>query len=94
MSFLFYSPVLFFKKIIPIQVINLTEITLTTDYTQEKTNLGFTLYATITPILLQTIRGLLAMFVLTGINIMNVIEFRKRYSKRIQNQFIHLNQCK
>jgi hypothetical protein len=94
LSFLFYSPVLFFKKIIPIQLINLTEITLTTDYTQEKTNLGFTLYATITPILLQTIRGLLAMFVLTGINIMNVIEFRKRYSKRIQNQFIHLNQCK
>ena len=79
MDFFYFC--LFFKKIIPIQVINLTEITITTDYTQEKTNLGCTLYATMTPILLQTIRGVLAMFVLTGINIMNVIEFRKRYSK-------------
>ena len=40
----------------------------------------------ITPIILQSIRIILAMFVLTSINIINVFEFRKRYSNREKNK--------
>jgi len=83
-SLVFYLPVLFFNEIIPIQQINSTK----TDYLTIMNSLGSSLYGTITPIVLSTIRIILAMFVLTGINIMNAIEFRKRVSNRIQNQNI------
>ena len=92
-SFLFYSPVLFFKKIIPINHQNQTAIA-NDEYTIVSTSLGFTLYAKVTPIVLQTIRGTLAMIVLTGINILNVIEFKKRYSLKIRMRGVNLTECK
>jgi hypothetical protein len=78
-SFLIYSPLLFFKEIKPIQRNNNTE------YIQVKTPLGLSLFGTITSITVQSTRGILAMFVLTSINVLNSIEFRKRYSNRFKN---------
>jgi hypothetical protein len=48
-------------------------------------SLGSSLYGQITPIILQSIRIILAMIVLNSLNIINVIEFRKRYSNRLSN---------
>ena len=48
--------------------------------------MGASLYGKVTPIILSVIRLILAIFIQGGINILNVIEFRKRYSKRIHIQ--------
>jgi hypothetical protein len=88
-SFLFYSPPLFFKIITPIIYQNQTSISSSDyiQYTQVKTSIGSTQFGKVTPIVLSSVRIFLAIFVLTGINILNVIEFRKRYSShRIRNE--------
>ncbi len=85
-SFLIYSPLLFFKEIKPIQRNNNTE------YIQVKTQLGLSLFGTITSITVQSIRGILAMLVLTSINVLNSIEFRKRYSNRFKNRSINMTE--
>ncbi len=82
-SFLFYMPPLFFKVITPVIYQNETLVSSSSDYieyTHVKTSIGSTLFGTVTPIVLSSVRIFLAVFVLTGINILNVIEFRKRYS--------------
>jgi hypothetical protein len=91
LSFIYYSPLLFFKKITPIKSNNNNA---TIDYLLVKTSFGLSLIGQITPIILQSIRIFLAMFVLTGINILNVIEFRKRYSTktRLSIQFHSQNE--
>jgi len=88
-SLIYYSPVLFFSKIIPIiqQDIhnNITVIENNNDYIEYKvikTSVGASLYGKVTPIILSVIRLILAILIETSINIMNVIEFRKRYSNR------------
>ncbi len=89
LALIYYTPVLFFKHIIPIQQHNNNNnltITLIDKYSAVKNQLGLSLYGKITPIILSTIRIILAMFVLTGINIMNAFEFRKRFTNRIQNE--------
>jgi hypothetical protein len=55
-----------------------------TEYSQVKNSIGLSLYGQTTPIILQSIRIFLAVFVLTSINIFNAILFRKRYSNKIQ----------
>jgi hypothetical protein len=90
-SLIYYSPVLFFSKIIPIQPTINNNITVieNNDYIEYKVikNLvGASLYGKVTPIILSVIRLILAIFIQGGINILNVIEFRKRYSKRIHIQ--------
>ena len=82
-----------FKKIIPIKSDN-NVTSETIDYLLVKTSFGLSLVGQITPIFLQSIRIFLAMFVLTGINILNVIEFRKRYSTktRLSIQFHSQNE--
>ncbi len=81
LALIYYLPVLFFYEIIPIS--NNTE---TTDYLTITNSLGSSLFGKITPIILSTIRIILAMFILTGINIMNAIEFKKRFSNRVHNR--------
>ena len=84
-SLLYYSPILFFYDIIPIQTANNnTTVIFQDDYAVVKNSLGLSLYGKITPIVLSVIRLILAMLVLTTINIFNVIEFKKRY---FYNQF-------
>jgi hypothetical protein len=92
-SLIYYSPVLFFSKIIPIiqQNINNNNITVieNNDYIEYKvikTSVGASLYGKVTPIILSVIRLILAILIETSINIMNVIEFRKRYSNRFLRQ--------
>ena len=58
--------------------------TIINEYSCAKNSLGLSLYGKVTPIILSVIRLILAMIVLTSINIMNVIEFRKRYSNPFQ----------
>lgn len=59
------------------------------EYSEVNNSIGSSIYGQITPIILQSIRIILAMFVLTGINMLNVIEFRKRYSNRSEtSQYI------
>jgi hypothetical protein len=86
MSFIYYLPLLFFKNISPIKMNNVTEIVTLdfTEYSQVKNSIGLSLYGQTTPIILQSIRIFLAVFVLTSINIFNAILFRKRYSNKIQ----------
>ena len=88
-SFIFYSPLTLFKQIIPI-IINKNNSNNSTndyiEYTEVKTQLGSSSFGTITTIVLQSIRMILAMIILTSINIMIVIEYRKRYSNRFKNQ--------
>jgi hypothetical protein len=89
-SFLFYLPPLFFKVITPIYK-NQTNL-ISSDYTQfteVKTSIGSTQFGTITPIILSVFRIFLAIFILTSINILNVIEFRKRFSHRIHQDENH-----
>jgi hypothetical protein len=88
-SLIYYSPVLFFSEIVPIiqQDINnnITVIENNNDYIEYKvikTSVGASLYGKVTPIILSVIRLILAILIETSINIMNVIEFRKRYSNR------------
>jgi len=92
-SLIYYSPVLFFSKIIPIiqQDINnnITVIENNNDYIEYKvikTSVGVSLYGKVTPIILSVIRLILAILIETSINIMNVVEFRKRYSNRFLRQ--------
>jgi hypothetical protein len=89
LSFIYYSPLLFFKKIIQNNNQNQNNYSNETliskdyiEYSEVNNSIGSSIYGQITPIILQSIRIILAMFVLTGINIINVIEFRKRYSNR------------
>ena len=83
-SLIYYTPLLFFKNIISInQSMNSTTEVIDA-YILKRNSLGLSLYGTVTPIILQTIRIILAMIFLFGINIMNVIEFRKRFSNRIR----------
>jgi hypothetical protein len=92
-SLIYYSPVLFFSKIIPIiqQDINnnIKVIENNNDYIEYKvikTSVGASLYGKVTPIILSVIRLILAILIETSINIMNVVEFRKRYSNRFLRQ--------
>jgi hypothetical protein len=86
-SLIYYFPVLFFSSIQSTQQINNTT---NTDYNNEyyviNTQVGSSLYGKITPIILSVIRIILSMFVLTGLNIMNAYEFRKRYSNRVKQK--------
>jgi hypothetical protein len=84
-SLIYYSPVLFFSKIIPLQQNNTTPED-NTGYKVIKTSLGSSSFGQITPIVLSVVRLVLTMIVITVINIMNIIEFKKRFSNRIQNQ--------
>lgn len=90
LALIYYLPVLFFYEIMPTQHLNQTSIDTTNQYPVMYTSLGSSLYGTVTPIIESSIRIILAMFVLTSINIMNAFEFRKRYSHRIQNQVPHV----
>ena len=83
MSFIYYLPLLFFKNILPINSNN-------TEYSLVKTSLSQTLYGEIAPIILQSIRIILAIVFLPSLNILNVSLFRKRYSNRIHGKFIKL----
>ena len=85
-SLIYYLPVLFFKKIIPIQQQNNTTTDDYPEFKVVKTSLGSSLYGQITPIILSVIRLVLTMLVLTAINILNMNEFRKRFSNQNQNQ--------
>jgi hypothetical protein len=92
-SLIYYSPVLFFSEIVPMiqQDINsnITVIENNNDYIEYKvikTSVGVSLYGKVTPIILSVIRLILAIIIQGSINILNVIEFRKRYSKRIRIQ--------
>ena len=82
-SFIYYLPLLFFKNILPINSNN-------TEYSLVKTSLSQTLYGEIAPIILQSIRIILAIVFLPSLNILNVSLFRKRYSNRIHGKFIKL----
>ena len=73
---------------------NETNIDTTNQYPVMYTELGSSLYGTVTPIIQSSIRIILAMFILTSINIMNAFEFRKRYSHRIQSQVPHAIESK
>jgi len=84
-SLIYYLPVIFFYDIIPKNINNDNITTIIDEYSVVKNPLGLSLYGKITPIILSVIRLILAMIVLTSINIMNVIEFRKRYSNPFQN---------
>jgi hypothetical protein len=104
LSFIYYSPLLFFKKIIQNNNNNNNSNSNQNNYSNNETlliskdyieysevnnSIGSSIYGQITPIILQSIRIILAMFVLTGINMLNVIEFRKRYSNRSEtSQYI------
>jgi len=87
-SFIYYLPLLFFKNISSINKsnndTNKTIINYNNEYTEVDTSLGSSLYGQVLPIILQSIRIFLVIFVLTGINILNAIEFKKRYSSRSQ----------
>jgi hypothetical protein len=91
-SLIYYSPVLFFSKIIPIiqqNINNNITVIENNDYIEYKvikTSVGASLYGKVTPIILSVIRLILAILIETSINIMNVIEFRKRYSNRFLRQ--------
>lgn len=79
-ALLYYLPVAFFKDIVKLDSLNGT---LTEEFIAVKNELGMSTYGRVTPILLATIRMFLGIFVLTGINILNLVEFRKRCSIKI-----------
>jgi hypothetical protein len=89
-SLIYYLPVLFFNEIIPI--IDHENKTSIDEFMVITNSLGLSLYGITTPIILSTIRIVLAMFVLTGINIMNIIEFKKRYSYRFNNKVFDISE--
>lgn len=90
-SLIYYLPVLFFNEIIPIIDENENKTSMN-EFIVIANSLGSSLYGITTPIILSTVRILLAMFVLTGINIMNIIEFRKRYSYRFNNKVFDISE--
>jgi hypothetical protein len=95
LALIYYLPVLFFYEILPIhQLNNNTNNNETKDYLTIMNSLGSSLFGTITSIILSTIRIILAMFILTGINIMNAIEFKKRFSNRVHNRNLNLIESK
>jgi len=95
-ALLYYLPVIFFSKIIPItqSIHNNTEVVLVKnsddyfEYSVVKTPLGASIYGKVIPIILTVIRLILAIVVQSAINIMIVIEFKKRYSKRVDNRVL------
>ena len=89
-SLIYYLPVLFFNEII--QIIDRENRTSIDEFMVITNSLGLSLYGITTPIILSTIRIVLAMFVLTGINIMNIIEFKKRYSYRFNNKVFDISE--
>jgi hypothetical protein len=91
MYLVYYLSVLFFSKIIPIQQnINNTTVIIENDdyigYKLVKTSLGESLYGLVTPIILAVIRLILAIFIETSINTMNMIEFRKRFKSNSKSR--------
>jgi hypothetical protein len=83
-SLIYYSPVVFFFKIQQIKIHQNITLSSMDGFKVEINSFGSSMYGKIIPIILSSIRIILAMFVLTSINIMNIIEFRKRYSKRLK----------
>ena len=80
MSFIYYSPLLFFKNILPINSNNINnETTNYTEYSLVKTSLGQSLYGEVIPIILQSIRIILAIVLLPSLNILNVIYGKIQY---------------
>ena len=80
-ALVFYVPQLFLYKIISVNQTNSNNTILSNnEYSVIKNSLGLSSYGKIIPIILTSLRIALAIFVLTGINILNIIEFKKRYS--------------
>ena len=75
----------FFKEIKPIKQIKVNNTVVYTAYFAFDNSVGATSFGHALPIVITSIRILLATVVLTTVNVMNAIEFRKRYSKRVKH---------
>lgn len=92
LSLVYYSPVLFFFKIQQIIVQQNDTLSSPDGYRVINNSFGSSIYGKIIPTILSSIRIILAMFVLTSINIMNIIEFRKRYSNRFKKAIYDISE--
>ncbi len=89
-SLVYYFPFLFFNDIIQIHRNSSNNASLFVEYSSIKNTLGSSLYGTITKIILLAIYFILAIFILTFINIIIAIKFKKKYSIRFSNKVFHM----
>lgn len=81
-ALIYYTPVLFFKKIVASD--NLTNVSLNQiKYKTSPSDIGSSLYAKYISISLAVIRMFLGVFVLSSINLTNLIIFKKRVNKTL-----------
>jgi len=74
-------PLLFFKQITPIQKLNNNTSTIGSEgYILIRNTLGLSLFGTIIPIVLSSLRIFLVLVVLTTINTLISIEYKKKHS--------------
>ena len=80
-SFVYYMPLLFFKQITPIQKLNNNTSTIGSEgYILVRNTLGLSLFGTIIPIVLSSLRIFLVLVVLTTVNTLISIEYKKKHS--------------
>ena len=95
-SFIYYTPLLVFKQIVPFKYNNQTTNSTTVsrqEYNLEYNELGLSRIGMVIPIVLQMIRFFLGSIVNSAINLFVTFEFRKRYAtKKKQNDTIEI--CK
>ena len=95
-SFIYYTPLLVFKQIVPFKYNNQTTNSTTVsrqEYNLEYNELGLSRIGMVIPIVLQMIRFFLGSIVNSAINLVVTFEFRKRYAtKKKQNDTIEI--CK
>ena len=92
-SLVYYFPFLFFNDIIQIHHNSSSSnnnTSLFVEYSSIKNTLGSSMYGTITKIILLAIYFILAIFILTFINIIIAIHFKKKYSIRFKNKVFHM----
>jgi hypothetical protein len=84
-SSLFYIAPMFLKEIKPIKQIKVNNTVVYTAYFAFDNSVGATPFGKTLPIVITSIRIILATVVLTSVNVLNALEFRKRYSKRVKH---------
>ena len=90
-SFVYYIPIPLSLEVTPFSYLNQSINVTSQTFVISSSEFGSTTAGKVIPIVLQISRFFLGLVVITAMNVINMIEFRKRYGKKLQNVSLEMS---
>lgn len=90
-SFVYYIPIPLSLEVTPVSYLNQSINVTSQTFVVRSSKFGLTTAGKVIPIVLQVFRFFLGSVVITALNVKNMIEFRKRYGKKLQNVSLEMS---